>query len=166
MKLIDRQSLGGQCNIFSLSRRESGKQLSLKEFQADVKKVLGEDFGAFVEANESADKIGRRVLRVVVQGVAHGKPTRPPKPDSETSKATDDAPSAKAAETAENADPPKEKAPARAGKPPAEVPIRWIYYHISDAEGRQVAMTFAIEQQLVERFADADKPIVESLRFE
>jgi hypothetical protein len=127
LKLIDHQSLGGQCNIFSLPQRAQGKRLGLEEFQADVKKVLGDDFGEFVEADQPADKLGRRVLRVVAQGAAHGKPGQD------------------AAST---------------------VPIRWIYYHISDSQGRQVAMTFAVEQRLVARFADADKPIVESLRFE
>jgi hypothetical protein len=179
LKLIDHQSLGAQCNIFSLPRRKQDQPLALKEFQADVKKVLGEDFGKFVAADQSTDKTGRRVLRVVVQGVAHAKPTHPPKPDGKTAKATADAPTGKSAETAEASDRPTEKAeaakkpesataksPAPAGKPPADVPIRWIYYHTCDAEGRQVAITFTVEQRLVERFADADKPIVASLRFE
>lgn len=159
LKLIDRQSLGAQCNIFSLPRREAGKPLSLKEFQSDVKKVLGDDFGEFVEAKESADKTRRCVLRVVVQGVAHAKPARPAKPGNVAAKTSDNTSAANPADTAEDSDPP-------AVKPPAEVPIRWIYYHISDAEGRQVALTFTIEQPLVERFGDADKAIVESLRFE
>ena len=62
------------------------------------------------------------MLRVVVSGVAHGKP--------------------------------------------AEVPIRWIYYHLADRQGRQAAFTFTVEQELLDRFADADRPIVQSLRFE
>jgi hypothetical protein len=126
LKLIDHQSFGAQCNIFSLPRREGVGRLELKEFQADVKKVLGREFGEFVDAKGSTDKTGRRVLRVVVEGVAHVSH------DDST----------------------------------PTIPIRWIYYHISDSQGRQVAMTFAIEQRLVERFADADKAIVESLRFE
>ncbi|MEN6407918.1 MAG: hypothetical protein ABFC77_15800 [Thermoguttaceae bacterium] len=47
----------------------------------------------------------------------------------------------------------------------SEIPMRWIYYLIADAEGHQAALTFAVEQSQVERFADADKPLVDSLRF-
>ena len=46
-----------------------------------------------------------------------------------------------------------------------EVPIRWIYYHVADRQGRQVALTFTIEQERAEQFADADREIVRSLRF-
>lgn len=46
-----------------------------------------------------------------------------------------------------------------------EVPIRWIYYHVADEQGRQVAITFTVEQELQERFAEADRAIVDSLRF-
>ena len=47
----------------------------------------------------------------------------------------------------------------------ADVPIRWIYYHVADQHGRQVAFTFTVEQERLERFADADHAIVDSLRF-
>jgi hypothetical protein len=47
----------------------------------------------------------------------------------------------------------------------SDIPMRWIYYLVTDSQGRQVAFTFAIEQELIERFADADKPLVGSLRF-
>ena len=48
----------------------------------------------------------------------------------------------------------------------SEIPMRWIYYLVADPQGRQAALTFAVEQKLVERFAEADKPLVQSLRFE
>ena len=48
---------------------------------------------------------------------------------------------------------------------PDNVPIRWIYYHLADRKGNQAALTFTIEQENTDRFAAADKPIVESLRF-
>jgi hypothetical protein len=47
----------------------------------------------------------------------------------------------------------------------SDIPVRWIYYLVSDAQGRQVALTFTIEQKLAERFGDADKPLVQSLQF-
>ena len=43
--------------------------------------------------------------------------------------------------------------------------MRWIYYLVADPQGRQVAFRFPVEQRLVDRFAEADKPLVESLRF-
>ncbi len=46
-----------------------------------------------------------------------------------------------------------------------EVPIRWIYYHVADEHGRQVALTFTVEQERLDRFAEADQAIVDSLRF-
>jgi hypothetical protein len=49
---------------------------------------------------------------------------------------------------------------------PDDVPIRWIYYHISDPQGRQVSLTFTVEKEAIKRFADADKPILASLRLE
>ncbi len=47
----------------------------------------------------------------------------------------------------------------------AELPIRWTYCHVADKQGRQAALTFTVEQELLERFADADRPILDSLRF-
>jgi hypothetical protein len=47
----------------------------------------------------------------------------------------------------------------------SDLPMQWIYYLVAEPEGRQAALTFTVEQKLAERFADADKPIVQSLRF-
>jgi hypothetical protein len=121
LKRIDKGALAGQCNISSLPERDPDKLVPLEKFQEEVRRALGESFGEFVEAKQSVDRSNHRVVRVVVQGVVHGKP--------------------------------------------ADVPIRWIYYHVADQQGRQVALTFTIEQERVEQFADADKEIVESLRF-
>ena len=46
----------------------------------------------------------------------------------------------------------------------SDIAMRWIYYLVADPKGRQAALTFAIEQEHVDRFADADKPLVQSLR--
>jgi hypothetical protein len=48
----------------------------------------------------------------------------------------------------------------------SDIPMRWIYYLVADPRGRQAAFTFAVEQSLVERFGQSDKPLVQSLRFE
>jgi hypothetical protein len=47
----------------------------------------------------------------------------------------------------------------------SELPIQWRYYLAIDAEGRRVAMTYTMESSLVDRFADADATMVESLEF-
>jgi hypothetical protein len=47
----------------------------------------------------------------------------------------------------------------------SEIPMRWIYYLVTDPKGRRAAFTFAVEQNQVERFADADAVLVSSLRF-
>jgi hypothetical protein len=47
----------------------------------------------------------------------------------------------------------------------SDIPIQWTYYHVADQQGRQVAFTFTVEKSLLERFADADKSLVQSLRF-
>ncbi len=47
----------------------------------------------------------------------------------------------------------------------SELPIRWIYYLIADEHGRQVTLTFTVEKTHVERLANADRAVVETLRF-
>lgn len=47
----------------------------------------------------------------------------------------------------------------------SELPIQWIYYHISDNSGRQVAIVFAMDAKVVEKFAAADESIVGSFAF-
>jgi hypothetical protein len=47
----------------------------------------------------------------------------------------------------------------------ADIAMRWIYYLVADPQGRQVAFTFTVEQKFVDRFAEADKSLVQSLRF-
>ncbi len=95
--------------------------VSLEDFQNDVRQALDKNFGEFVDAKQSDNAAGYRVLRVEASGAAHDKST--------------------------------------------EVPIRWVYYHVADQQGRQVALTFTVEQEHLDRFAEADRAIVDSLRF-
>jgi hypothetical protein len=46
-----------------------------------------------------------------------------------------------------------------------DVPARWTYYHVSDPEGRQVAITFRVEEKNLDAFGHADEALVQSLRF-
>ena len=45
----------------------------------------------------------------------------------------------------------------------SDLPIEWRYYLAIDPEGRRVALTFTMESSLVDRFADADSMMIESL---
>jgi hypothetical protein len=116
-RLVDRGELIAQCNVSELPEFEAGKHLSLDEFQADVQRNLGEQFGQIVEASQAEADSGNRILRVVVSGMM------------------------------------------------SEISIQWIYYHISDDQGRRAAMAFTFESELIERFAEADRTLVESFQF-
>ncbi|MEX2121423.1 MAG: hypothetical protein WD847_17650 [Pirellulales bacterium] len=47
----------------------------------------------------------------------------------------------------------------------AELPMRWHYYLVAGAEGRQVVFAFTVEPGLVERLAGADEMLVSSVQF-
>jgi hypothetical protein len=44
------------------------------------------------------------------------------------------------------------------------LPFRWIHYVVAARDGSQVGVTFMFEESMQQRFADADRPLVESLR--
>jgi hypothetical protein len=58
-----------QCNVSSLPPLEEGKRLQLEDFQQDIQKSLGDNFGQFLEASQHEDH-GLRVLRVTAGGQA------------------------------------------------------------------------------------------------
>ena len=47
----------------------------------------------------------------------------------------------------------------------SEVPIVWVFYHISSEQGRQAALSFTMEAKVLERFAEGDRTLVESFQF-
>jgi hypothetical protein len=47
----------------------------------------------------------------------------------------------------------------------SELPITWVYYHIADQQGRQMACVFTFEEKYADRFGNADQKLIESLRF-
>ena len=117
LRMIEQGELIAQCNISSLPGLAIGKRVQLPEFQADIEKTLGKNFGQFVEASQQKNERGYRVLRALVSGLA------------------------------------------------SELPIQWIYYHISDDAGRQTALVFTMDAKLVEKFAAADESIVGTFEF-
>ncbi len=46
-----------------------------------------------------------------------------------------------------------------------DIPIHWMYYLVSDPEGRQVVFAFRVEEKWLSAFGRADEPLVHSLRF-
>ena len=103
------------------TQAEPDRLVSLEEFQEDVRKALGENFGQFIAARQTVNENGIRVLRVEAEGAVPGE---------------------------------KEK-----------MPIRWIYYHLANRDGRQAAATFTIEKERTDQFANADETIIGSLQF-
>ena len=47
----------------------------------------------------------------------------------------------------------------------SELPVQWIYYHLSDTSGRQAAIVFTMDAKAVEKFAGADLGLVSSFAF-
>jgi hypothetical protein len=46
-----------------------------------------------------------------------------------------------------------------------DLPIQWMYYHLSDDHGHRMALVFTIENSLLERFAKVDRELVAGFRF-
>ena len=47
----------------------------------------------------------------------------------------------------------------------SELPIDWIYYHISDDQGRRVSVVFTLEEKLAEQFEGSDSELVGAFYF-
>ena len=72
LRLVDRGELVAQCNISALPKLE--KAVPLAEFQRDVERTLGKNFGKFVAAGQTINEAGYAVFRVVVHGEVGGLP--------------------------------------------------------------------------------------------
>ena len=48
----------------------------------------------------------------------------------------------------------------------SELPVQWVYYHVSDDQGRQAALVFTLDAKLVAQFAEADQALVSSFEFQ
>lgn len=117
LRFVDQGDLIAQCNISLLPENEASRPLTLENFQAEIQRSLGTEFGQAIEAAEATREDGRHILRVTVAGSA------------------------------------------------SEIPIQWIYYHISDGKRRRAAIAFTLESKLAERFGDADRTLAESFAF-
>ncbi len=117
LRMIENNVVIAQCNVTQLTEFDAGTQLTLEAMQADIKKSLGESFGAFEESIERVTSSNLRQLRTVISGQIQ------------------------------------------------EVPIQWIFNHLSDDQGRRVALEFTMGGNQIERFAAADEQMVASFEF-
>lgn len=74
LRLVERGDMLAQCNATRLPALTAGKKLSLTEFQADVRKALGDNFRQFTAATELTSGADYHVLRVVAQGAVSDLP--------------------------------------------------------------------------------------------
>jgi hypothetical protein len=130
LRRVVKGELTVQCNLRCLPESRPEKIVSLEQFQEEIRKGLGGSFGGFDEAAQRPEDEGRRVLKVLVRGVAKSKD--PPPKDSEE---------------------------------PLELPMRWIYYHVADARGRQAVIVFTLEEKYFDQFRGGDETLVGSLKF-
>jgi hypothetical protein len=47
----------------------------------------------------------------------------------------------------------------------SEVSMQWVYYHVSNDAGRRAGLTFTFQTDLLEKFADRDRGMVETFQF-
>ena len=74
LRLVDRGNLVAQCNVSTLPKLSAGKQVTMDAYQKDIHRALGDRFEQFVEATETPDSEGLRILRVVAVGVVSEVP--------------------------------------------------------------------------------------------
>jgi hypothetical protein len=75
-RIVEDDDVIAQCNAIRLKDLPAGKKLALEEFQGDIQKALGDQFGQFETANQQQRGDGSQILRVGVRGVAKGIPVR------------------------------------------------------------------------------------------
>ena len=46
-----------------------------------------------------------------------------------------------------------------------DLPIQWFYYLIADKQGHQLALAFTVEAKLLERLGEADRTLIDGMRF-
>jgi hypothetical protein len=47
----------------------------------------------------------------------------------------------------------------------SDLPMRWIYYHLADEQGRQAVFVVVVEEKLYDRLAGKDQKLVDAFRF-
>lgn len=76
MRLVDRGALIAQCSILPLPRSAPETPPTVEQVSRDVEFSLGEQFGHLATADASTRDDGTRVVRVMAEGAAEGRPFR------------------------------------------------------------------------------------------
>lgn len=77
MRLADRGALVAQCSVLPLPRAAAdGSAGEQDDVRNDVRRSLGDQFGAIVESEAATRDDGTRLVRVVADGAAAGRPFR------------------------------------------------------------------------------------------
>ncbi|MEM8666968.1 MAG: hypothetical protein AAGG48_05600 [Planctomycetota bacterium] len=74
MRMTDRDRIVAQCDFRSLVALEPGVTWSMKSFQEDARRTLGEQLIEFSEAEQQTNKDGMTVLRLTANGEVQGVP--------------------------------------------------------------------------------------------
>ena len=125
LQLIDRGEPLAYCNVSTLRKLEPGQRIALSQFQADIQRGLGKNFGEFVRVSEFGNEADYQVYRVIVHGEVENT----------------------------------------IAEKTVKAPMQWNYYLLTDRHGHRAVFAFTIEKDFVERFADADTKLINSLRF-
>lgn len=105
-----------QCNIVSNGKIDLESKPSIDGYKAEIKKGLGDRFGAFVQDAVYDGPSGDSIYYVVADGAHEG------------------------------------------------VPFRWVYYLVTDKDGNQATLMFEIRADILERYDDSGREIVETFR--
>lgn len=76
MRLVDRGALVAQCSVLPLPRTAAEKSPGEDDVRNDVRRSLGDQFGTIVESEATTRDDGTRLVRVVADGSAGGRPFR------------------------------------------------------------------------------------------
>lgn len=76
MRFVDRGALIGQCSILPLPPTAADTPPTEETVRVDVRRSLADQFGHIAESEASTREDGTRVVRVVVDGAAEGRPFR------------------------------------------------------------------------------------------
>jgi hypothetical protein len=117
LRYVDDGDLLGQCNIAMLPVRPADNPIKPAEFEAEVKKIIGNSKATLAGTEQFTTANGLSAVRVLVNGYE------------------------------------------------SDIPFHWLYYHVSAVDGRRITLVFTIEKEILDRFQNADKTLIDQIDF-